>query len=130
MASITPFLMFKGDANQAVELYLEAFPDSEVVSLDRYSEKGPGAKGSVKRAVLKIVDREFTLIDSAVDHDFDFSASISFFVECDSLEMLENIFSVLAGGGEILMPAKDYGFSRQFAWVADRFGVSWQLNLK
>ena len=29
----------------------------------------------------------------------------------------------------MLMPVDDYGFSRRFGWVDDRFGVSWQLNL-
>ena len=32
-------------------------------------------------------------------------------------------------GEEVLMPPDNYGFSRKFAWVSDRFGISWQLNL-
>jgi len=32
-------------------------------------------------------------------------------------------------GGKVLMPIDDYGFSKKFGWVNDRFGVSWQLNL-
>jgi len=36
----------------------------------------------------------------------------------------------LAEGGSVLMPLNSYGFSREFTWVNDRFGVSWQLNLK
>ena len=27
------------------------------------------------------------------------------------------------------MPLADYGFSRRFGWVNDRYGVSWQLML-
>jgi len=35
----------------------------------------------------------------------------------------------LAEGGRVLMPLNNYGFSQRFGWLADRFGVSWQLNL-
>jgi uncharacterized glyoxalase superfamily protein PhnB len=39
------------------------------------------------------------------------------------------LFAALEAGGRQLMPLGDYGFSRRFGWVNDRFGVSWQLNL-
>jgi len=39
------------------------------------------------------------------------------------------MFGALADGGETLMPLDDYGSSRRFGWISDRFGVSWQLNL-
>ena len=35
----------------------------------------------------------------------------------------------LGDGGTVRMPGNDYGFSKRFAWVDDRFGVSWQLNV-
>ena len=28
-----------------------------------------------------------------------------------------------------MMPPDNYGFSRKFAFIQDRYGVSWQLNL-
>ncbi|TIO83900.1 MAG: VOC family protein, partial [Mesorhizobium sp.] len=42
---------------------------------------------------------------------------------------LDRIVGVLAEDGALLMPTDDYGFSRRFAWLNDRFGVSWQINL-
>jgi len=50
-------------------------------------------------------------------------------VELDSAAELERVFGVLSEGGNILMPLDNYGFSQQFGWTNDRFGVSWQLNL-
>ena len=68
-------------------------------------------------------------IDSPVKHDFTFTAAISIFVDCESEAELKSAFEKLSKDGKVFMELGDYGFSNQFAWVADRFGVSWQLNL-
>ena len=60
---------------------------------------------------------------------FTFTPAISLFVECEDEAELDTAFARLSDGGAALMPPGDYGFSRKFAWLADRFGVSWQLNL-
>ena len=44
--------------------------------------------------------------------------------------MFEGAFNQLSAGGAVLMPLDNYGFSTKFAWVNDRLGVSWQLNLQ
>lgn len=62
-------------------------------------------------------------------HDFSFTPSSSTFVEFGSAAELEQAFQTLSEGGQVLMPLDNYGFSRRFGWVNDRFGVSWQLNL-
>ena len=51
------------------------------------------------------------------------------FVDCDNNIELEDVFNQLSSGGKVLMPLDNYGFSKKFGWVNDRFGVSWQLNL-
>ena len=38
------------------------------------------------------------------------------------------MFARLSEGGEVLMPLDTYPFAERFAWVTDRFGVSWQLS--
>jgi predicted 3-demethylubiquinone-9 3-methyltransferase (glyoxalase superfamily) len=54
---------------------------------------------------------------------------MSLFVDCDSEQQLDEAFAELSDGGTILMPLQAYPFSAKFAWLQDRFGVSWQLNL-
>jgi predicted 3-demethylubiquinone-9 3-methyltransferase (glyoxalase superfamily) len=68
-------------------------------------------------------------MDSAAPHNFNFTPSISIFVECETAHEIEHFYATLVQSGEALMPLADYGFSEQFGWVNDRFGVSWQLNL-
>jgi predicted 3-demethylubiquinone-9 3-methyltransferase (glyoxalase superfamily) len=50
-------------------------------------------------------------------------------VTCESEDQIRRLSSALVEGGTAFMPLGNYGFSRQFAWVADRYSVSWQLNL-
>ncbi len=42
---------------------------------------------------------------------------------------IDELFSKLSDGGKILMPLERYPFSDKFAWVSDKYGVSWQLSL-
>jgi predicted 3-demethylubiquinone-9 3-methyltransferase (glyoxalase superfamily) len=126
----TPFLMFQGvKAGEAMQLYASLFPDAEIESIQLYGPEGPGAEGSVMQARFRIAGLSVMCIDSPVKHQFDFTPSFSFFIDCDSEKELERLHAALGEGGEILMPVDNYGFSRMFTWLNDRFGVSWQLNL-
>jgi predicted 3-demethylubiquinone-9 3-methyltransferase (glyoxalase superfamily) len=69
-------------------------------------------------------------IDSPAVHNFSFTPSTSLFVECGSETEIDTLFARLRDGGGVLMPPDGYGFSRRFAWLNDRFGVSWQLILR
>lgn len=129
-SKITTFLMFEGQAEEAMTFYASLFDDSEIVHITRYGPDGPHgpkAEGKVERALFTLNGRQYMAIDS-FGHPFSFTPSMSLFVQCDSEEELDTLYEKFMDGGTAAMPLDDYGFSKKFGWVQDRFGVSWQLN--
>lgn len=127
MKSMTPFLMFEGRAEEAIQFYQSVFKNVEVVFIN-YFESGE-MEGKVMQSLITINGNPVILNDANVSETSKFTPSMSFFIECDSMDELITIYEKIKSKGSILMPLEDYGFSRQFAWVTDPFGVSWQLNL-
>lgn len=125
---LTTQLMFTGQAEEAMMFYVALF-GGRVDSIQRYAAGEPAREGSVKRAEFTIAGHRLACIDSPSVHAFTFTPSMSLFVDCADEAELANAYAKLSEGGAALMPLGDYGFSRQFGWVNDRFGVSWQLNL-
>jgi predicted 3-demethylubiquinone-9 3-methyltransferase (glyoxalase superfamily) len=127
---ITTFLMFEGNAEEAITFYTTLFDDSEILSITYSGPDGPAgprAEGTVQRALFTLNGQQYMAIDS-FGHDFTFTPAISLFVQCESEEELTRLYNELMEGGTTAMPLDDYGFSKKFGWVQDRFGVSWQLN--
>lgn len=128
--SLTTFLMFQdGNAEVAMGFYTGLFADGEILEVERYGADGPGPAGTVERARFRIAGQTLMAIDSPIRHGFDFTPSVSLFVQCENDEEIERLFAALAEDGVVLMPLGDYGFAAKFGWCNDRFGVSWQLTL-
>jgi predicted 3-demethylubiquinone-9 3-methyltransferase (glyoxalase superfamily) len=127
--SVHPFLMFQdGQGVAALDFYRGVFPEMTVERLDLYGPDAPGPEGTIHRAEFTIAGQTVLASDSFVRHAFDFTPSFSFFVQCGSDDAVTALADRLKDGGTEMMPAGDYGFSKRFAWVSDRFGVSWQIN--
>ena len=133
MKHITTTLMFVGDkhgkAEEAINFYVSLFPDSSIDAIERYGAGEAGPQGTVKIATFTLNGQQFRAMDSSAPHQFTFTPAISLFLEYESAEEITHFFQKLSAGGQELMPLANYGFSPQFGWVNDRFGVSWQLNL-
>lgn len=128
---ITTFLTFQeNNAEQAMDFYLNLFANSKIIEIQRYGKGGPGKEGSVMKAIFELNGKQFICSDSFIKHKWTFTPAISNWVECESIEQLEMLFSKFTEGGYVMMPLDNYGFSQKFGWVADKFGVSWQLNLQ
>jgi len=126
---VHPFLMFSGQAEEAMQFYASVFTDAKIGRISRYGANESGVEGSVMQAVFSIKGQEIMCIDSNVNHNFTFNPAMSLFVTCDTEEEIHSAFTELSEDGNVLMPLDSYPFSDKFGWVGDKFGVTWQLNL-
>lgn len=128
-SKIAACLVFKGNAEEALNYYVSLFPDCKIRQIERYPENETGKSGTLKHAVFLLQGVEYMCIDSASKHEYSFTPTMTLQVICNSLSEIQALFKQLSEGGKIRMELGDYGFSKQFGWVEDKFGVSWQLNL-
>ena len=128
MTAITPFLMYEGNAEEAVSLYVSLFPNSQIDAISHYGPEGPGREGDAAMIRFTLAGHPYHALDSAISHGFTFTPSISLFVDCASEAQLDAAYAALSHMGQVMMPLAAYPFAKKFAWVQDRFGVSWQLS--
>lgn len=80
-------------------------------------------------AVFTLNGQAYMAIDSSDVHEFTFTPSMSLFVNCETEAEIDKLFEHLSEGGKVMMPLDSYPFSQKYAWLADKYGVSWQLSL-
>ena len=134
MQKTITFLMFVGEqfgkAEEAIKFYTSLFKNSKVKSIERFNTGDPqGKEGTVKHALFTIDGLEYMAIDSPLEHKFSFTPSISIYVKCENENEIKTLFDKLSVNGQVFMPLNKYPFSEKFGWLADKYGVSWQLNL-
>ena len=115
MQKITPFLWFDGKAEEAMNFYVSVFRNSKVSSVTRYGEAGPGPKGTVMSATFQLDGQDFFALNGGPQ--FTFSPAISFFVNCETQQEIDELWEKLSAGGAI----------QQCGWLTDKFGLSWQI---
>ncbi len=118
---ISPFLMFVGDqkgrAEEAINFYTNLFEDSKIIEMKHYGPKEGEPEGAIKRARFLLNGQEFMALDSYMEHPFSFSHEISFFINCESQEEIDNFWEKLSQDGE----------KEGMGWLKDKYGLSWQV---
>ncbi|MBO0724575.1 MAG: VOC family protein [Blastocatellia bacterium] len=115
MQKITPFLWFDNNAEEAMNFYLSIFKNSKVVSVARYGDAGPGPKGTVMTAKFQLNGQEFIALNGGPH--FKFTEAISFVVDCETQQEVDEYWAKLSEGGEESM----------CGWLKDKYGLSWQI---
>lgn len=121
MRSITPFLWFDNNAEEAVDFYVASFGNSAIDTVMRYSEAAAAASGQTAGSVMSIAFRlngqDFVALNGGPH--FKFSEAISFVVNCDTQDEIDYFWNTLSQGGPLQ--------AQQCGWLKDRYGVSWQI---
>lgn len=128
---IRTFMTFQeNNAEEAMNFYVSLFENSSITEVQKHEEGGPAKPGTILFAAFELNGSLYACTDSYIKHEWDFTPGVSNFVECTSNEEIENLFTKLSEGGKVLMPLNNYGWSTKFAFIEDKYGVSWQLNLE
>jgi predicted 3-demethylubiquinone-9 3-methyltransferase (glyoxalase superfamily) len=115
MQKITPFLWFDNQAEEAVHFYVSIFKNSKVGRVTRYGDGGPGPKGTVMSATFQLDGQEFFALNGGPM--FKFTEAISFFVNCETQQEVDELWEKLSAGGE----------KSRCGWLKDKYGLSWQI---
>lgn len=116
MQKITPFLWFDNQAEEAANFYVSIFKNSQIVTVARYGEAGPGPKGTAMTVVFQLDGQEFIALNGGPH--FKFTEAVSFSVSCTTQEEVDEYWEKLSAGGQ----------EGQCGWLKDKFGLSWQVN--
>ncbi len=96
---ITTFLMFNNRVEEAVKLYTSLFEDSEIITMAKYGENGPGDPGTVQHSIFTLNGQVFMAIDANSGTELPMNPAISLFVTVkDTIEM-ERLFNGLKDEG-------------------------------
>ena len=119
MQKITPFLWFNDNAEEAVNFYISIFKDAKILSVSRYREVEANAaerpKGSVMTVAFQLAGQTFTALNGGPH--FKFTEAISFVINCETQQEIDDYWERLSEGGETL----------QCGWLKDKYGVAWQV---
>ncbi|HEY7118024.1 MAG TPA: VOC family protein [Tepidisphaeraceae bacterium] len=115
MKRITPFLWFNDNAEEAANFYTSIFKNSKIKSITRYGAAGPGPEGSVMTVQFELDGQDFIALNGGPM--FKFNEAISFSVDCQTQEEVDELWGRLSAGGT----------PSHCGWLKDKFGVSWQV---
>lgn len=111
---IVPFLWFDYQAEEAVNFYTGIFEDSKITAVTRYGDVGPGPKGTVMTIAFELAGQQFVALNGGPH--FQFTEAISFVVNCETQEEIDDLWAKLSDGG-----------TEQCGWLKDKYGLSWQI---
>lgn len=124
MQKITTHLWFDKEAKEATAFYATLFPNSKVTNVQTITDTPSGDCDIVN---FELAGQSFMAISAGPI--FKFNPSISMFTVFDNEEEIEMVWNKLVDGGKVLMAFGSYPWATKYGWLADKYGLSWQLSM-
>jgi predicted 3-demethylubiquinone-9 3-methyltransferase (glyoxalase superfamily) len=115
MQKIVPNLWFDTEAEEAAHFYTSIFKDSEILDILYHGDSGLRPAGTVLTVSFRLRGQEFIALNGGPE--FKFNEAVSFLVNCESQDEVDEFWEKLSEGGE----------KGPCGWLKDRYGVSWQI---
>ncbi len=119
MHTITPFLWFDDNAEEAAHFYTSVFKNSKVTRRTRYGDEGAEVsgrpKGSVMTVAFQLNGQDFIALNGGPQ--FTFTEAVSFAANCETQEEVDELWERLSEGGT----------KGRCGWLKDKVGLSWQV---
>jgi predicted 3-demethylubiquinone-9 3-methyltransferase (glyoxalase superfamily) len=131
MQKIVPCLWYDNDAEAAMRRYAALIPGSSVGAIARYGKAGHDIHGRPEGSVMTVeADLGGTkVVGLNGGPHFRFTPAISFFVTLEDAAAVDRLWEGLLDGGKEMMPLQAYDWSARYGWLADRWGMTWQIAL-
>jgi len=118
MPTITPFLWFDTEAEDAANFYLSVFKDAKKITEVRSNGVGPWPVGAIAIITIELMGQQMTFLNGGPHHKL--SEAFSFFISCDTQSEIDYYWNALLQGGA----------ESVCGWLKDKFGLSWQVAPK
>lgn len=118
--NISNCLWLERDAEMAVEFYTGIFPNSEILSIQRFGKEGfehhQIPEGTAMAISFKLNGQNFLALNGRPS-SIQFSDALSLVITCEDQTEIDHYWNSLVKEGKASM----------CGWLKDRFGVSWQI---
>lgn len=114
ITSITPFLWFDTQAEDAANYYVSLFPGSKIKHVARYGDAGPGPKGKVMVVSFELNGQSFTALNGGPNYKL--TSAFSLLVSCTEQGEIDRLWEALGATPNVC------------GWTTDQFGLTWQIN--
>ena len=115
MITITPFLWFENDAEDAANFYLSIFPGAKKIDELRSNGIGPWPEGALALITIELMGQKMTFLNGGPHYKL--NEAFSFFIACETQKEIDHYYDALLQGG----------FESQCGWLKDKYGLSWQV---